>query len=172
MSLLQFLAVVVLPEILAKPRPLMVRLEGSYRTGHPVFGSRKFKFSAPRGAVFHPRRANALARRIPVPRNSNGGAEPRARALGAPPPPCRCTTSWGPMIAKLAGVVPNVTLSNLYGSVSPVPGKTENFAPMLLHCSFETTWRNLCASKNTHALGPQILRCFLANVSDLSSFSS
>ena len=99
-------------------------------------------------------------------------AEPHARALGAPPPPCRQTTSWQPMIAKLAGVVPKVTLSNPSGSVSPVPGKTESFAPMLLHCSFETTWRNLCASKDTHALGPQILRCFLANVSDLSSFSS
>ena len=59
-------------------------------------------------------------------------AEPRARALGAPPPPCRRTTSWEPMIAKLAGVVPKVTLSNPSGSVSPVPGKTESFAPMLL----------------------------------------
>jgi hypothetical protein len=37
------------------------------------------------------------------------------------------------MIAKLAGVVPKVTLSNPSGSVSPVLGKTESFAPMLLH---------------------------------------
>ena len=63
-------------------------------------------------------------------------AEPRARALGAPPPPCRQTTSWQPMIAKLAGMVPKVTLSNPCGSVSLVPGKTESFAPMLLALLF------------------------------------
>ena len=32
------------------------------------------------------------------------------------------------MIAKLAGVVPKVTLSNPFGLVSPVPGKTESLA--------------------------------------------
>jgi hypothetical protein len=89
-----------------------------------------------------------------------------------PPPPARRagrTTSWEQVIAKVAGVVPKVS-----GSVSFAgpPGKTGSFAPMPLHCSFETTWRNLCASKDTHALGPQILRFFLANFSHLSSFSS
>jgi len=73
---------------------------------------------------------------IPPLRVIRTAAEPRARALGAPPPPCRRTTSWEPMIAKLAGVVPKVTLSNPSGSVTPVPGKTESFAPMLLALLF------------------------------------
>ena len=50
---------------------------------------------------------------IPPLRAIRTGAEPRARALGAPPPPCRQTTSWQPIVTKRSEYTAKVPLSDI-----------------------------------------------------------